>query len=477
MELRRIILIAAFLAMIPVASAQSFTTSYSVFKSWLSIVTLAILISIFIVSFIYLAGSALQNKKIRERAIDELGQVIGTVIIAVIIIAVVEFFGSASVTSLAANTVGSNINNICTQLQNDKLNFVNSNIMPTNTICYATNTVYTDIQNGNSDTTLFADYDLMASYIITANLTSQMAKNLDALYKYEDYIGFLTTLTPNTTWCESATPAPPLFEAWCIVPIDPRAVSTSISYQPFRGYTILKSISKPIEMEAYLAFEIYLIEMLAIIVFLYVWPYLLAAGIILKSSIFTRRVGGMLIGIVIGGLILFPIIYLMEYVSLSNASIAPIGASVNSIPVFTMPGETLNGESVVYNSNSINFYVFPNATNIINYYGCYPQGGNIYENELIISAFYAAPGVGLGNLIYYAFGGAITGSLPPLPNIVCQPDNALALIFHFTDLYGIIGVTGYILPVINILILIAAIKGISQLMGGDTNLLGLGKFV
>jgi len=475
MELR-LALLAILLILIPLASASGIAiTHFSALQNWISILTLAILIGIFIVSFIYFAGSLLNSSSIKEAAINELGQLIGTVIIAVIIIAIVEFFGSASVTALTANTIGGNIMQICQQLSNDQFNLVNSNSInsPTNTICAATNSIYSNIQNGGGSsigTALFADYDLMASYIIVANLTSQMAQNLDALYHYENYIGFLSTLTPKTTYCEPPT---------CIIPITPRAVSVSVSFTPYKGYTLLREISKSIETEGYMIFEIYLIELLSIITFIYAWPYLLAAGIILKASMFTRRVGGMLIGIVIGGLIIFPIIFLMEYASLNNATLGPIGASPNTIPIFTMNGVLPNGETIVYNSNAINFFVFPNATNIVKYYGCYPYGGNIYLSELGISAYFMIPGVGLYNLLAYGLGGAVTGSLPniPLTVVSCQPQNALTLIFHFADLYGIIGVTGYILPIINILILFSAIKGISQLMGGDTNLLGLGRLV
>ncbi|MGC8776351.1 MAG: hypothetical protein ACP5P2_00140 [Candidatus Micrarchaeia archaeon] len=479
MELKFALL--AFILLAPIASASgSFITSYSAFKSWMAILTIAAMISIAIASFMYLAGSILKNSKIKERAVDEFAQIVGTIVIAVIIIAVIEFFGSASVTSLAANTIGGNINNICNQLKDDPLTWVNSNtISPTNTICAATSSVYQSVQNGKGgDITLFADYDLMSSYVIIANLTSQMANNLDALYKYEDYLGFLSQFTANTTYCVSAEPVPPLEFATCIIPIAPRAVSASISFKPYVGYSILRSISKPLETQAYLIFEVYLVEMLVIIIFLYAWPYLLAAGIILKASMFTRRAGGMLIGIVIGGLIIFPIIFLMEYAALSNASLGPIGANPSTIPIFAINGLTLNNKQVVYNSNAINFFVFPNATNVVNYYGCYPISGNIYLNELEISGYFNTPSVGLANLLTYTVGG-LFGSLPDIPLTVvsCQPQNALKLVFHFANIYGVIGVTGYILPIINILIVIAAVKSISQLMGGDTNLLGLGRFV
>jgi len=482
MELR-LALLTIVLILIPLASASGLTiTHFSVLENWISILTLAILIGIFIVSFIYFAGSLLNSSRIKETAINELGQLIGTVIIAVIVIAIVEFFGSASVTALTANTIGGNIIQICQQLSNDQFNLVDSNSItsPTNTICAATNSIYSNIQNGGGSsigTALFADYDLMASYIIVANLTSQMAQNLNALYQYENYIGFLSTFSPVDTFCISAEPAPPLGGATCIIPLIPRALSMSVSFTPYKGYIILKEISKSIEIQGYMIFEIYLVELLSIIAFIYVWPYLLAAGIILKASMFTRRVGGMLIGIVIAGLIIFPIIFLMEYAALNNATLGPIGASPNTIPVFTMKGLSLTGNHVVYNSNTINFFVFPNATNIVNYYGCYPYLGNIYLSELSISAYYLLPSIGLQGMLTYGMLGGATSSLPYIPVFSCQPQNALALIFNFADLYGIIGVTGYILPIINILILFSAIKGISQLMGGDTNLLGLGRLV
>jgi len=143
-----------------------------------------------------------------------------------------------------------------------------------------------------------------------------------------------------------------------------------------------------------------------------------------------------------------------------------------------MNGKTLNNQPIVYNSNTINFFVFPNATNIVNYYGCYPYLGNIYLSELSISAaYYFVQAIGLQSSLEYGIPGGATQSLPNISVVSCNPQNALALIFNFADLYGIIGVTGYILPVINILILFSAIKGISQLMGGDTNLLGLGRLV
>ncbi|MGC8710339.1 MAG: hypothetical protein ACP5RF_01890 [Candidatus Micrarchaeia archaeon] len=489
----RIILIAAFfVAFSTIANASSsLLTSYSTFQNWTPILMLAILISIFIVAMIYFAGSVLNNSKVKARAVEELNQVIGVIIIAVIVIAVITFFGSASVTSIAANSIGNNVQNMCNQLMNNPLNLVNNNkinidvggisystFTPTNTICTEVNDVYTSISSGNglSDITGYADYDLMASYVITANLTSQMAQNLEGFYQYEDMIGFLSTLTPVTTFCV-ADEATPLTGWLCIIPFNPRLTSISLSYTPYAGYAMLKSITKPVEVEAYLAFDVYLIELLIILTFLFAWPYLLAAGIILKSSIYTRRAGGTLIAIVIAALIIFPIIFLMEYASLNGggANLIPIGANSNSIPILSMPGKNINtGAQVVYNSNDINFYVFPNVSNVINYYGCWPFGG-LYVEELKDSAFFAIPAAGAIDFIF-GFIGGIVGSLPYMPT-ACTQDNALALVFHLTDLYGIIGVTGYILPVLNILILITAIKGLSSLLGGDTNLAGLGNLV
>ena len=80
-----------------------------------------------------------------------------------------------------------------------------------------------------------------------------------------------------------------------------------------------------------MTFYLFIMQLLIILVLLFAWPYLLAAGIILRSTFLTRRLGGLLIAIVVASLLVFPLMFLLEYSALSNPSIAsPIGA--NTLP-------------------------------------------------------------------------------------------------------------------------------------------------
>mgnify|MGYP001626470516 FL=1 len=84
MELKLSIIFFIMLSSLVFAS-PSFITSYGVFKSWIAILTIAIMFGILIVSITYASGVILNNSKIKEGAVNEFGQLIGTSIIAVII--------------------------------------------------------------------------------------------------------------------------------------------------------------------------------------------------------------------------------------------------------------------------------------------------------------------------------------------------------------------------------------------------------
>ncbi len=52
--------------------------------------------------------------------------------------------------------------------------------------------------------------------------------------------------------------------------------------------------------------------------------------------------------------------------------------------------------------------------------------------------------------------------------------NSLLAILH---VYGIDSVIGFILPILNLLIIITSIMGLSSLFGGNTSLLGLSRLL
>ena len=82
-------------------------------------------------------------------------------------------------------------------------------------------------------------------------------------------------------------------------------------------------------------------------------------------------------------------------------------------------------------------------------------------------------GACMGFLWYNAFPAHVfmgdSGSLPP--------GGALATTMEMLNAYGIIGVASYFLPLLNLIITLSAIVGMSGLLGGNTSLEGLSRFV
>lgn len=59
----------------------------------------------------------------------------------------------------------------------------------------------------------------------------------------------------------------------------------------------------------------------------------------------------------------------------------------------------------------------------------------------------------------------------------CPPTGAVATTMEMLNAYGIMGVTSYFLPIINLVMTLSAIIGMSGLLGGDTTLEGLSRFI
>jgi len=59
----------------------------------------------------------------------------------------------------------------------------------------------------------------------------------------------------------------------------------------------------------------------------------------------------------------------------------------------------------------------------------------------------------------------------------CERNDALKVFYDLLNAYGIIGLISFFIPLINILITLAAVLGISELMGGDVSLAGLSYLV
>ncbi len=443
-------------------------TPVSQFQSWFPIITLAVIASFSVVILYFVLGYVLNNKNMISGAKLEMQKVLFTIVVMVIIILLLNYVGTAE---YSTNLISkSSIQTICNQLNNpntdnslafvDSAESVNS---PTYNICSGL------IANaGGKSITTNLDYGLAATYVILSNLTNQAANNLNAIYVYRTYVGFLSNFKATDGLCFP--------QVTCLLGGEGASFSVEYGYDPFAGYNPLITRSTEfVSNQSTLIFYLFIIQLLFILLVIYGWPYLLAAGLILSASTLTRKAGGFLIAFAISALIIFPIIYLMEYTAFTSNTLSPIGAS--SLPSLSLTGETFNSKIIHYDATGSNFFVFPNATYVLNYDGCWPHGGLIAQELLVVGA-YSVPVYGLVLGVVNILG--TVGNNPisvPIPFFNCNPSNAINSIFDLMNLYGIMSVIGLIFPLLNIFIGITATIGISQLLGGTTNILGLNKLL
>jgi hypothetical protein len=500
-----------FIWYLPIGHAQSIypiTSSINVFYNWIPIIMIGIFVSAMIPIVMYALATLINNGRLKQMAIGEFAQVVGTAVIIVIIISALNFYGSAiyqSDTQLAQS-----VSNICSsaQLGTSPLYLTNSQLQiagasnpgPTATICSG---IINPASSGSSDITTNINYGLAATYAIAANITSQSAININALNIFENWYGTLSALVVTENICYPATCA----ANPAIAPAGPAVFNATYSYSPFNLYGKIRGGTLLIGSEAQLVTYLGVIELIAIIIMLFGWPYLLAAGIILRSSFMTRRAGGLILSVVIVGLFLYPMLTLFEYAALANANnpLSPIGIPpviqganpynsmlLTGLPIQTSSSSTISptGEVTVvgqapidYDSQFINFYVYPRLDYILNNNGCWPPYGSVTYGEAEVAGSYLIPGVGL---ILAAkdflttlptFGGIPSPGLTFLGGFSCTPENILTSIFNISNMYGIIFVSSVLLNIMNLLILLSSIKGISSLLGGDTSLLGLGRLL
>lgn len=455
----------------------------------------AIVLSLSLTAAYYLAGVMLSNKKIKSAAIGELGQAAGAAIIMVAVLATIAFFETGQL-SLDSVVSPSSIGTVCLQLANSNVVMLNSagTINGADTL---TNTVCSQIYSlsgpsGGADVggagtsapssslTQRIDYGLFANYVIMANLTSQTADNLNSLYIFESWIGFMSRFKAVTRTCVPS----------CILALA-SMTSVSVSFTPLQGYEKLGTFTQPLEFEANLTFYILFIQLLVISFFLFAWPYLLAAGMILRATFFTRRLGGLLIAIGVVIVLIYPLMGVLEYSAFSNSRLSPIGSENLPVSATNLQGMALyerlpDGTSTIYGSKGINFFILPNAGEVIDYYGCMPsvpgKPRNLLAGEAAFGAAYLIPGVGIGTAFASSLGG-LQGALPYVPPLetgavgTCTADNALNTMLALVNLYGISFVTGIFMPLINVLVALAATISLSKLFGGDTDIMGLSKLI
>lgn len=487
--MRKIALIATAIALLSGtacaagADTSLITANYgSIFQQWEPVVVAAIVLSIAIAAAYYMAGVLLDSKRIRAGAVGELGQAIGAAIIMVAVVAAIAFFGSGELSYVSVISPGS-MGTLCTQLGTSGVTLLNSggviNGKPvvTSIVCSQIGGLGSGSVAGGADPTTAIDYGLLSTYVITANVTRQDADNLNSLYIFESWMGYLSHFIVEDKLC---TPV-------CIATKDdPASAAISVTFTPLQGYEKLSTFTQPLEFEATLTFYILFMQLLMIALFLFAWPYIIAAGLVLRSTFFTRRAGGLLIAIGVTVVLIYPLMTIMEYNAFNGANLSPIGANdlqlgSNALSVMAL-SEVVDGKTVVYGANGIDFFVLPNAAGVIDANYCMPPLDNMLGGEAAFAAPYLVPGFGLGTAIFDAAGGLV-GALPavyvPSSSSVegCSPANALNTSFALINLYGIAFVSGILFPLINLLVALAAAMSLSKLLGGDTDILGLSKLV
>lgn len=533
---------------------------YSAFTNWAPIIVIAALLGTSLAGVYYMIGYLLNNPRIRASAISEFEQAIGSVALVIVIIGILYMLGTTDFSFgsfLGAKSVSA-ISNICSTYLNPPLhtafpaylssNFYDSKSIPpglpepTTAVCQYL--IGAPVNKVSADPiTTNIDYGLAASYVIIANMTNQSMYELNALYNLDSLLFFLRTLNPYVGFCIPGT---------CLNPFsEPAGINVKLGYKPFQGYVFQRAIMPSMVTQATLTLYMETLELIIIIMLLVFWPYLLGAGIVLRTIPFTRRAGGLIMAATIVGVIILPTIFLLEYHALNNLpSQTFVGAS-------QIPGVALCGFSPVPTSNSNNvlwcytsantlktsyiykgtqparfktdipacvgkltpnngeftnndnpysnepkcfvqrglsFYAYPDAEGIISLYSCYPKDptGTILpvEFDIIISAMVQAPlslnPAGLMALFSNAFNqqgasSAINALLVPVPGGSCiskiGPHNTTAVLTSLVNMYGLITVSGFIIPILNFLILLSAMTGISSLIGGETTIIGLSRFI
>ncbi|MGC8537384.1 MAG: hypothetical protein ACP5MZ_00140 [Candidatus Micrarchaeia archaeon] len=474
------------------------TSISSVKSDLLPIVVLALLLDSVIVSTWYVLGILLNNSKVKDSARGEFYQLAGTAVITVIILTILVFAGSIfSLISSSGPMSTSNMSTMCSSIESNSplsmlgsgsfslLAGISSSEYP---VGYTGPTFgglcnYISTQSSAPTATTNIDYPLASAGVVIANLTNQSIVNLNSFFEVDFFLGYMETITPSLSFClqDFINPAGP-----CMIPpedvVNPAISFINATYTPYAGYSM---VYKPMGVIGELlgtSLEMDVAQLLFIIVFLYIWPYILFIGLIFRATPFTRRIGGLFIAIAIGAVLFYPAVFAIEYVSLSgmnvNSEIGSTGITLSTAYGFN--GITTNSITALPDYTP-NFFVEPSIENIAQANSCWPPGGNMAltqaEDTGILLVPFASAIDGLLPLIKGASGG-LPSSLPyfylPSP---CTPTDAEGTMFQILNAYGITGITAYVLPLINILITLTAIIGLSGLLGGDTSLAGLSRLV
>ncbi|MDE1856616.1 MAG: hypothetical protein KGH98_00865 [Candidatus Micrarchaeota archaeon] len=481
----------------------------------------ALLLDAMIVAVWYFAATLLRNQGAKQGALNEFYQLIGTVILTMIIIGALVSYasifqaqGSLNKGSLLSQ---SSIMSLCSQISNTTYlqllgkadSVLNAAAPPSTTqtpqqpfpgLCGI-------VGYPQSSLTAEIEYPLAATGVVVANLTNQSVANLNSYMVEDSFVGFLSRLRPAIQIC---VPGSNVVSCFPTVNAGQSLFYLKFDFRPYYGYDMIYSSMKVISYLMDLSFQASVAQLLIIVSSIYIWPYLIFGGLLLRAVFLTRKIGGLLIAVAIGMVIFYPTVFGIEYLALGHGSAAAFSSSPNSTASVYGFGGLLNASTnstlaipaanntAVFPNRSIsayvpNFFVQPSMKAIGKYYACWP-GGPAFGNKLLPQT------ISDGNLVE-AESEDILWTMVPAPDVIsfislnvgalgfqkgapnfplpynCPADGMLGMFYGFMSAYGMIGVSTYFLPIINILIVIAAILGLSGLLGGDTSLAGLSRLI
>jgi len=435
----------------------------------------ALLLDFAIVVAWYLIGVLLSNASVKQSAKGELYQFVSTAILVLIIIAVLYIAATVFTQTFGIRgPLGTfTITGLCSSLQNAP-DFLAPGAILTHPINICQQTADPS-QSG--DITTEINYPLAAIGVITGYQSYQMEQDLNATYIIDSYMRFLMVLSPTMGGCAQGPNAqdsshiartPPVYYPLVggqyalyplnLAPCTPRPTAINytfyvkISSAPYSGYNMLAGSLGTLATLMSTAIGIFLAEGLMTSIMLFIWPWLLFAGIALRATPFTRRLGGLLIAIAIAAVLIYPTLFAMELLSVSGTQSNP----------FNFPSAQLIAEGVQN--------------------GCWPAGGSLLTQESVDIAYLSSIGAPLST-VWTAISGSQAGiqdiAFAYAPNsfipLTCTPTAALNTVFDLFNAYGELGVTGFFLPILNLIITLAAVRALSGLLGGDTDLAGLSK--
>ncbi len=477
--------------------------------SLLPLVLIALLLDSGIVSLWYIFGVLLNNSGVKESAKGEFYQLAGTAILIGIIIFLIGSFSTlfeSTLNSTALLNSGA-ISNTCNSISSTShLSLLQSG---------GISSILCGVASGNTKaagpTTLKMDYPLAAAGVVLENLTNQTVTNLNSLFVVDSFIGFESRLSPSWGVCLGFEDEAP---GVCLIPqpvaedVAEPLLQFMLSAAPYAGLTMIYKGFSILIILTESAFYSFTIQLIFVLLFLYAWPILIFAGLILRATMFTRKIGGLLIAVAIGAVFFYPVVFSLQYLVLGNgltnvqgfgnvlstnpSSLSSIygyntltTSALTKLPAYPCTGSAsynlATGAITGYPSCSTytpNFYVLPNVTAIANYYGCWPPSGNSQgaiaaETTDIQQSMVTSP----LSLILSLLAGPASSYPILFTSPQCTPPEAEAMLFSLVNSYGMYGINAYFLPILDLLITISAIIGLSGLLGGDTELAGLSKLI